>query len=867
VVLLAALSIVSCTAREAVQSDGPTGVRLQLVAGTTPQDLEVRIAHVARGRDSLTLLARQRLSVDSIVREVLVPVDITDCLAETRSGSCPLRVDVLLLQGARAVDSAGVGPLPVTSGALVNAPPISFRAAQRLVSPDTIVRPRVNDVLTPLVVGLDTRGDTLRGRTYSWVSSDTTIVRVTSPGRLQARRPGTAVVTVTREPLSLPLTVAVTPVRALAVVLPTTPLVETSRDSARATIQTETGFASTVRWRSGDTTVLRVDEAGRLTAVVQGRTTLTVIAAADTFQRASATVTVSPFQAAVRWEPRRLHPLPPFFGFTQDMWGSSLSDAWVVASSQLFRWNGTQWSTQNLGPCCVAGVGGTSPSNVWAVGNSIARWDGSTWTTSSFRPAQRLTDVWALSDRAWAVGDNGYIVHFDGTAWTAQASGTTQSLTRIWGRSATEIYAAGRGSAVLRFDGTRWTPMNVPAQFNTTALYGEGNTAYLAGWTGDSIVTDLPVFELINGNWQRIGRSSWFVYGLWRTNALGWVASGAFGTVDRIVSGALVPGSIEADIGDRDYFDNLYGIGFPEGALLAGSDGIILRVNQVGRLSLEQLDQRYVAACANENGVVFLGGHLGRIDRFDGTNWTSQQNNPRVINGLWCSPTGEGSVAVGSGGTMYRFTGGTWVSYPSLVGLARLYSAWGASPNNVYAVGEGGAVLRWNGVAWSGALNIIPGTALLGVFGFAANDIFAVGTGGRVARFNGTTWQIMPTPTTNTLRAVWGSSPGDVWAVGDRNTVLRFDGRAWTRVADFPENNAQFQSVWGSGPNDVYFGYCGGPLTRWNGTVFITVPNTFACTPALAGTRTLGVLFGQAGRSVLRGFAPNGNVLVQPRTP
>ncbi|MCU0649802.1 MAG: hypothetical protein MUF00_17565 [Gemmatimonadaceae bacterium] len=863
--LVGILLLEACTTHEPTMADGLTGVRLQVMTSTAPQDFEVRVAHTARGHDSLVVLARQRLSADSTVREVMVPVDITDCLAETGGGGCPLRVDILLLQGARPVDSAGVGPLPVTRGAVVNTPLISFRAAQRLASPDTIIRPRVNDVIAPLVVGLDAHGDTLRGRAYTWSSSDTSIVRVTSPGHLLARRPGTAVVSVTRESLSLRLIVAVTPVRAITVVLPTAPLVETSRDSARATMEIETGFVSTVRWRSGDTAVLRVDDAGRLTAITRGTTTLTAIAVADSFQRATSTVSVSPFQAAVRWESRRLHPFPSFYGVTQDMWGSAISDVWVVASSQLFHWNGTQWTTHSVGPWGVAGVGGTSPSNVWAVGSNIARWDGTEWTTQSFRPAHPLVDVWALGDRAWAVGANGYIAAFDGSTWTVQASGTTQRLNRVWGRSANEIYAAGSGSAVLRFDGTRWTPMNVPPQFNATALYGEGDAAYLAGFTGDTAVTDLPVFELVDGSWQRIGRSTSFVSGLWRTMALGWVASGNSGSIDRIVNGAIVLGSIEADIGDRDGFDQLHGVGFPDGALLAGSDGIILRANNEGRFSLEQLDQRYNAACANENGVVFLGGHLGRIDRFDGSSWTSQQNDPRMIYGLWCSPTGEGSVAVGGGGTMYRYMGGTWVSYPSLVGTLRLYSTWGASADNVFVVGEGGTVLRWNGLTWSGARNIVPGTTLLGVYGLGPNDVFAVGTSGRVARFNGATWQVTQTPTTNTLRAVWGSNPSDVWAVGERNTVLHFDGSTWTRVADFPENRSQFQSVWGSGPNDVYFGSCGGPVTRWNGTVFVTLANTFACSPALAGTRTQGMLWGLSGRSVLRGFAPNGRVPVQPR--
>jgi hypothetical protein len=476
--------------------------------------------------------------------------------------------------------------------------------------------------------------------------------------------------------------------------------------------------------------------------------------------------------------------------------------------------------------------------------------------------------VWAEGNRAWAVGDSGYMATFDGTNWSPIAPLTNQPLKRIWGRSATEIYAVGAIGTILRFNGTQWSAMNSGVRDTLFALNGDEQVVYAGGWRSDSSGFDNTVLQLVNGTWQRVGaRASSGVFGIWRTDALGWVASGAFGTLDRIVGTTLVPGSVEPDIPDREGFNGLIGIGFPNGGFIAGSDGTLIQVNGSGRLALQFLEQRYDALCRTSDGEIMLGGHLGRIDRFDGNTWRSDQAGVRYVRSLWCD-TAVGAVAVGNNGSLHRFDGSAWISYASPAGTTWLRSIWGSSAGNVFVGGDNGTILRWNGSTWSGGFGVLPGgMQVFGLFGFSSTDVFAVGTGGRILRFNGTTWQPMSSPVSTNLQRVWGTSPTDVWAVGDRQTIVRYDGQQWRLVARADTGTSSYQAIWGSGPNDVYIGGCGvrgTVLLRWDGTRFNTaIPAS--CNSSIVGDPRGGVLLGESLRSVRRGLAPNGGALVQPR--
>ena len=68
------------------------------------------------------------------------------------------------------------------------------------------------------------------------------------------------------------------------------------------------------------------------------------------------------------------------------------------------------------------------------------------WT--SVAPAistKTLYGVWGTSPSdVYAVGNTGTILHYNGTDWSAETSNTTGQLLSIWGSSPTNIYVVGR---------------------------------------------------------------------------------------------------------------------------------------------------------------------------------------------------------------------------------------------------------------------------------------------------------------------------------------------------------------------------------------------------------------------------------------
>jgi hypothetical protein len=90
---------------------------------------------------------------------------------------------------------------------------------------------------------------------------------------------------------------------------------------------------------------------------------------------------------------------------------------------------------------------------------------------------ETLRGVWVASaTEAFAVGDNGTILHWDGTSWTSMTAPTDPwvgfRLNAVWGSSPTNVFAAGESDMLLRYGGTRWTPIVVDALADLTGLWG-----------------------------------------------------------------------------------------------------------------------------------------------------------------------------------------------------------------------------------------------------------------------------------------------------------------------------------------------------------------------------------------------------------
>lgn len=206
---------------------------------------------------------------------------------------------------------AGVSTTGLVSGLAPGSTTITATSEGRSASVLLTVQPApvasllVTPATAALVVGgtramtavvLDANGGVLTGRTVNWTSTAPAVASVSDAGGVTALTPGTTVIVATSEGRSATATVTVTPVPVATLqVTPgastitsggTQQLVATARD---ADGQLLTG--RTVSWQSGTPSVATVSEAGLVSALTAGTTTIT---ATSEGVPGTATITVLP---------------------------------------------------------------------------------------------------------------------------------------------------------------------------------------------------------------------------------------------------------------------------------------------------------------------------------------------------------------------------------------------------------------------------------------------------------------------------------------------------------------------------------------------------------------------------------------------
>lgn len=212
----------------------------------------------------------------------------------------------------------------------------------------------------------------------------------------------------------------------------------------------------------------------------------------------------------MRWNGTRWRylPSPPRRGQGTDLTGMtviSAHDIWVVGTTGVEKyhsltehWDGSKWTVVPT-PDTIDGrprnsnlfaVGGTSSSNVWAVGwyqsgplgvdhsTLTEHWDGTRWQVqpspdgSRSKENSQLFAVAALSrTTAWAVGTNEgpipLIEHWDGVRWTAMRSRTRPKLLvpALYDVVAVDpryAWACGGGELLEKWNGTNWQQVPSP---------------------------------------------------------------------------------------------------------------------------------------------------------------------------------------------------------------------------------------------------------------------------------------------------------------------------------------------------------------------------------------------------------------------
>jgi photosystem II stability/assembly factor-like uncharacterized protein len=235
---------------------------------------------------------------------------------------------------------------------------------------------------------------------------------------------------------------------------------------------------------------------------------------------------------------------------------------------------------------------------------------------------------------------------------------------------------------------------------------------------------------------------------------------------------------------------------------------------------------------------------------------------PAAVNSVYMthgftSGSADDGWAVGDGGRIYRFVGGHWSLFQTMVPAANLHGVALDSTTDGWAVGDGGNIFHFTSGTWNGPVTGIPttnnllsitmlssneawvvgvddasgptilhGTSLTGTphwiripinqlpsagalysvnFAVSGNNVWAGGAGGLLALCasgcsDSSSWGTTTAPLPTIFRSVYMTGDNDGWVVGDpalgEPTLFHWDGTTLTRGTATVPTTDDFLGVW-----------------------------------------------------------------------
>ena len=494
------------------------------------------------------------------------------------------------------------------------------------------------------------------------------------------------------------------------------------------------------------------------------------------------------------------------------------------------------------------GIWGLTADNLYAVGwmGCLLHYNGDQWQqlrggiiderNGRFKACAENTPLFAIDGNsqgeAWAVGDDGIILHFDGVQWQSEISPTRINLRAVACAEHNIVYAAGGEGTVLKRDASGvWSQLDCPLGSGFTTMLVQDDGSLLLG--GGRYFVDAGGFrgELVryqNGQFQalnfqepmpRLRALKSYKDGVLIVGDQGHLyylkdlrldklesnsrhdlmdiivlatgealAVGDFGTIMTAAEDftqALAPPPQAAQASPWELMTvpstrQLWG--FAEGTdgscYACGEAGTVLRLQDNEWQQLPAPSDLAVHCVWDSGNGLFAAGQLGRIYRFGGEHWTLHfdLHLDITILAMWGSGT-DSIYAVGDEGLILHFDGLRWQRMPSGTQSA-LYSLWAWDNEHLLAPGDFGLMLRYNGKEWA-EFNVGTENFLYGAWGDSLSNIYAVGLSGTLAHFNGQRWQQMATRLREDLLSISGSPAAGAYAVGTRGCVLRLENGQW----------------------------------------------------------------------------------------
>jgi hypothetical protein len=242
------------------------------------------------------------------------------------------------------------------------------------------------------------------------------------------------------------------------------------------------------------------------------------------------------------------------------------------------------------------------------------------------------------------------------------------------------------------------------------------------------------------------------------------------------------------------------------------------------------------------NDIYVVGGAVYKST--DGKTW--KDVSPTVaghslsggLSGYSMFALGEDDYWLTYGGVIYNVLDGqaTYYVFPK-DSAGFLHSSWGTSYNDMYAVGDGGTILHFDGGSWTkmasgttGDLHSIWGTSDQNIWAAGYNDTKGTVT---IVHYHGTSWQVIDNSTLPGQIGSGGDGVTTAWTIDSASSHRVYlagaylyksvGGTVWSRDSGVIQNAlsgggfASLNFMAGNAINDYFVAGAGGFLSHWSG--------------------------------------------------
>ncbi len=432
---------------------------------------------------------------------------------------------------------------------------------------------------------------------------------------------------------------------------------------------------------------------------------------------------------------------PTFGGVINTVWASGPGRVWVAGNTWTARYDGGSWQYVDAsGFPNFTRIWGSDEQNVWATAegfNTLFRYDAQNGYFVTEPSANGLYDLGGTSSSdVWAVGSE--ILHYDGMNWTEvyRASAPTapagmrrsQRYHAVEAVAADDVWFAGAYGAIAHWDGSGWETNSGADDVYQHSHTVAGNDTDLWVFDHDGVrrfakTSDLSLMDSVSTTTYRA--EAGFVDGQLVLGLLA-VPDGGAGWNLKLMS---YEGAAWQELSDSPAV-------FVKGGLWASAvDDVVVASDNDGLQQFDGTGWTYIAPMADAqvvhgsgaNNVWAAGNNKLLMRRRNGV-WSSLViSMADFITGVWTDGPDHGWV-VTSAGQMIEINGDTATLQATptpwwLLGIG------GASNSDLFGVDQRGAIFHYDGTHWT-AENSGCGNGLTGVWVDAgANRAWIVGSG------------------------------------------------------------------------------------------------------------------------------------------